>query len=633
MNASDQSGLRGEIETPRPLHARDGKIEIVGWCLDGERVPAVRLACDAGEIPATERHVRPDLGGAACGFTLRGTLPPGVHVVRFEAQGSDGKWRAFRRYTLRVDSPPFAAEVDWPLKSGTVTERTRIAGWAVQTREEIADVTLRFGHQDVACEFGQERADVAALFPAAPHAAKSGFISEKMLPAGHGPLRVRARLTSGQHVVAATKVSVAIAIDENIDASLDLAAARIALPGYNPARIPAAPAAVTARPLNILFLLPGSFASNNALHVAGLANELATAGHRCAVAVAHDRATIAHHAAPAFTALTHADAKAFCFSDDRPADIVHAWTTCESVRHLAEQLQLASGSRLVVHLEDNEREILAQRLGRDFAALEALSDAELDLLVPPDLAHPRRSRAFLARADGVTVITARLRELAPAATRCLKLWPAADARFFYPRPRPDEFRRALGIAPDTTVLFYPGNVHAANAAEMRELYAAVTRLNDSGAPTLLLRTGLDTVDFLGAHAARARAHVLELGQILHHRHLPPLMALADIFVQPGAPDAFNDYRFPSKLPEFFALGRPVVLPRTNLGEQLRHGVDAYVLDRADATGIAHAVGELRANPALAARLAAGAVQFAAEHFSWRRSAEALAKFYDALAPS
>jgi len=105
------------------------------------------------------------------------------------------------------------------------------------------------------------------------------------------------------------------------------------------------------------------------------------------------------------------------------------------------------------------------------------------------------------------------------------------------------------------------------------------------------------------------------------------MALADIFVQPGVPDAFNDYRFPSKLPEFFTLGRPVVLPRTNLGTRLRHGIDAYVLDRADAAGITAAVTELRRDRALYDRLSSGALAFAATHFSWPRSAEALAKFY------
>jgi glycosyltransferase involved in cell wall biosynthesis len=168
---------------------------------------------------------------------------------------------------------------------------------------------------------------------------------------------------------------------------------------------------------------------------------------------------------------------------------------------------------------------------------------------------------------------------------------------------------------------------------MRELYAAVLELNQGGIPVTLLRTGLDRVDFLGAMADAVAPHVLSLGQIPHHHHLPSLMALADIFVQPGGPDAFNDYRFPSKLPEFFALGRPVVLPRTNLGTQLRHGTDAWVLDRADAAGIAGAVRTLHADPALAARLGAGAVAYAAAHFSWRRSAETLASFYGSLAGS
>jgi glycosyltransferase involved in cell wall biosynthesis len=174
-------------------------------------------------------------------------------------------------------------------------------------------------------------------------------------------------------------------------------------------------------------------------------------------------------------------------------------------------------------------------------------------------------------------------------------------------------------------------VHAANAVEMRELYAAVLQLNRGGTPVTLIRTGLDQVDFLGALAGEVAPHVLSLGQVLHHHHLPPLMALADIFVQPGESGAFNDYRFPSKLPEFFAIGRPVVLPRANLGTQVRHGIDGYVLDRADAAGIAAAVRELRREPALRARLSAGALAFAEQHFSWRRSAEALAKFYQTLA--
>jgi glycosyltransferase involved in cell wall biosynthesis len=107
------------------------------------------------------------------------------------------------------------------------------------------------------------------------------------------------------------------------------------------------------------------------------------------------------------------------------------------------------------------------------------------------------------------------------------------------------------------------------------------------------------------------------------------MRLANYFVQPGIPGPFNDFRFPSKLPEFFAIGRPVILPRSNLGTALKHGEDAFVLPEATAGAIAAAVLTLHRDPELTARLSAGALAFASRCFSWERNAEQLLQFYRA----
>jgi glycosyltransferase involved in cell wall biosynthesis len=262
--------------------------------------------------------------------------------------------------------------------------------------------------------------------------------------------------------------------------------------------------------------------------------------------------------------------------------------------------------------------------------LLALPPAELDALVPSILSHPRRSRAFLESADAATVILDRLRDLVPVNKPVQTLWPAADENVFFARPIPWGLRRALDWDETHTVLFYHGNVHATNASEVRELYAAVLALNQAGTPTTLLRVGRDEVDFLGDLAAPIAPHVVNLGRIEHQHHLAPLMALADFFVQPGEADAFNDYRFPSKLPEFFSIGRPVILPHTNLGTLLRHGEEAWILPRADAAGITEAVQTLRADVALTARLTSGALAVAATRFNWQRTAEALRDFYNAL---
>ena len=629
--------IHGEIETPRPLRARHGQVKVDGWCLaQGQaKPPVVRLVTPVGTLPATGRRRRTDVpklcpsepAAAACGFHFAGTLPAGVYLASFEAGLADGSWHVFRQYTLAVETAPLAAVIETP--PSPVTASLRIEGWALHPRQPVEELHLHYGNQRLRCEIGLPRTDVPALFPGVPHAAHAGFIAAKNLPVGRGRLRLRARLAGGDVHFARTSHEIAVETDEDNPQPVRLGAARAVLGPVARDLAPPSAAPPPDRPLNILFVLYGDFFSNSAVHVASLANEFVGRGHHAGVVVPRNAETLHIHAHPRFAAATYAGA-ADLFAGDRGPDVIHAWTTRETVRAFAGECRARTGAKLVVHLEDNERQILALTLGRDVAELEALSEAELDRLVPPDLAHPRRSREFLAQADGITVITDRLREFIPPDRPVHTVWPAADARFFFPRPRPDGFRDQLDPAPGTTVIFYHGNVHASNAGEVRELYAAVLALNRDGQPVLLIRTGLDTCDFLGDLAGDVAPHVLALGQVQHHRHLAPLMALADIFVQPGGADPFNDYRFPSKLPEFFALGRPVVLPRTNLGTLVRHGIDAYVLDQADAAGIAGAVRELRRDPGLYARLSRGAAEYAAAHFDWQRSAEALVAFYRSL---
>lgn len=640
MTATPAIRLLGEVESPRPLRAHHGLVSVKGWCfLAGEvEPPAVRLATEAGQLEQTARHKRPDLSSlhpgepaaAHSGFVIEGHLPAGVHLARFEARLPDGSWQPFKALSLAVEAAPFAAGIEVPAATGTVTKRVHVEGWALHPAQPLKELALRYGHQEIPCDLGRPRPDLARSHPASPHAAKAGFKSRVILSAGSGPVRLKARLPDGSTAIARTLLHVNVATDENHDGRIDFAAKRLGLDAVRPVESLRTRAA-SDRPLNVLFVLPGSFASNSALHAAALANELAHAGHACVIAVPHDLSTLAHHHAPAFRGLLHADAvSGVIFADGRGPDVIQAWTTRENVRQLTESLRARHGARVVVHLEDNEQEVLALSLGRSVTELGKLPATELDRLVPPNLSHPLRARDFLAHADGVTHITERLAEFIPNDRPRQLLWPATDARYFRPMPRPTGFRALLDRRPGETVLFYHGNVHAANAAEVRELYAAVLRLNQTGQPVTLIRTGLDSVDFLGPLANEVAPHVLALGQILHHRHLPPLMALADIFVQPGAADAFNDYRFPSKLPEFFAIGRPVILPRTNLGTVVRHGTDAYVLERADAAGIATAVTVLREDHSLYDRLSQGARAFAEQHFSWQRSAETLAGFYRKL---
>jgi len=255
-----------------------------------------------------------------------------------------------------------------------------------------------------------------------------------------------------------------------------------------------------------------------------------------------------------------------------------------------------------------------------------MSPKELDKAVPPHLSHPLRSEEFLRSADGVTVLIDCLREFVPEQVPVLEVWPAADGTSFVQEPVQPRLRGRLGISGDRIVLAYTGNVHEANASEVRSLYLAVAILNREGHPATLVRTGRDFCSFLGSDESWGRANSLELGFVPRSTVLDVLRA-ADVLVQPGKPGPFNNYRFPSKIPEFLAVGRPVVLPACNVGLHMAHGQDAYVLPKVDALAIIDAVIAIMGDRALYERLSAGARTFFERHMNWEHTARELLAFY------
>jgi glycosyltransferase involved in cell wall biosynthesis len=296
------------------------------------------------------------------------------------------------------------------------------------------------------------------------------------------------------------------------------------------------------------------------------------------------------------------------------------------VRLFCEKLAGFCAFSLIVHLEDNEELILEVNLGTSFEKLARSRSVE----IPGNLSHPRNYRAFIASAAGVTLIMDRLDRFVPPRMPKLILWPGADEQIFFPRPRDTDLLAELGLTEETVVLCYTGNVHSANARDVRSLYLAAAILDREGIPARLVRTGRDFSPFLGPDEEWAHKISIPLGYV-EYREIPAILSLADVLAQPGADNAFNEYRLPGKLPEFFAMGRPVIVPHSNVGRFVRDGEEALVLPKVDALGIVDAIRQLRANKSLAERLAAGATTFCRKHFNWKNNAGALARFYAEVA--
>ena len=376
----------------------------------------------------------------------------------------------------------------------------------------------------------------------------------------------------------------------------------------------------------VVFVSYGTFDCNSAGHIAGFARELSRAGLQVAVCAREPVEKAYAFGPPAFEFFglkdLVADPKAVVGFDgalDPASTLMIGWTPRKAVRRALSRVVAATGIPYVIHFEDNE---------------DHLAELRAQESEGPSLEDDRAERQrLLDGAVGATVIEPRLEETLPKGLPRLVLEPGVDLEGLaapLPPYRRASLLRALGVPAGAKVIVYPGNIHRANAAEMAELYEAVRGLREAGRELVLIKTGKDDVNLaerLGFDPAAAG--IIDAG-LIERPFLLELIKCADLFVQPGSPGPFNDYRLPSKLPEFMGVGRPIVMPRANLGLRLRHGQDALLFEVGSAEEIAAGVEIVLDNPDIAAELGRNAQAFARRTYVWSRQGEKLLGFLRGL---
>lgn len=385
--------------------------------------------------------------------------------------------------------------------------------------------------------------------------------------------------------------------------------------------------------MNILFANYGDCTSNSLNHIGAFANQLIRNGHDCIVAIPNHPETARVLPHPLFRVVTFDRMldEPRAFANRRGADVVHVWTPRENVRSFAMRyLVSAPDARLIIHLEDNEEHLTRSFLEREETSLEPNADHELAERLPGNLSIPLRTRHFLKVAHGITHITDKLREVTPSSVPTHLLHPGIEAVPKFSTEEITRERANLVNSGSEKLIVYTGSTTFANLPDVKCLATAVRILNESGIPTRLIRTGLQPDEYREALAELGGSFVTDLGFVPKSR-LPRLLAAADVLVQPGAAGDFNDYRLPSKLPEFLWAGRPTVLPATNIGAQIRDGREGLLLANDSPEEIARRCREVFENPELAAQLGKGAQSFAQLHFNLTANTQGLANFYESLA--
>jgi glycosyltransferase involved in cell wall biosynthesis len=386
--------------------------------------------------------------------------------------------------------------------------------------------------------------------------------------------------------------------------------------------------------MKIVFVSYYALDNNSGMHIFHLANALTALGVECAAYTPGRPDAANMHGEPLFRVYSSALPPyrlARLLSRNRDDVLVHLWTPRERPRRMAEPLAAALGAPLIVHMEDNEEIIFESR-----RALLSDTDRTDETLWRPGgrldrWSHPVRYKEVLARAAGYTCIIDSLLDFKPAHVPGHVIRPSCEDEVFTmpPHSLPEE-KIHWGIAPESPVLLYPGSMHYNNYREVYSLYEAVCRLRQAGLPMRIIKFGDYCLDLSALLGSQGLGDCLtDLTDTANSSDIPRIMRAVDYLVQPGGDNAFNHYRFPCKLPLFLASGRPVILPKSNLGHLLTNGKNCLLLQNASdpSAEIGALLKLLIKNPHLASAIGAAGREFAREHFNWGTTAGNLHAFY------
>jgi glycosyltransferase involved in cell wall biosynthesis len=184
-------------------------------------------------------------------------------------------------------------------------------------------------------------------------------------------------------------------------------------------------------------------------------------------------------------------------------------------------------------------------------------------------------------------------------------------------------RAALGLPVDRPIAVYAGRINAEKGLD------AILALADLAPEVLFLLVGSEG-DGAIEQAAGPRGNV-RIVPWQAPADLPAWLHAADLLLIPPSRAPLEQFRncvLPLKLFSYFAAGRPILAPAApDTAELLIDGDNALLVSAGDAAAAAAALRRILAEPALAARLAAGGLASAAT-LTWGHRAERIATFLE-----
>jgi len=235
-------------------------------------------------------------------------------------------------------------------------------------------------------------------------------------------------------------------------------------------------------------------------------------------------------------------------------------------------------------------------------------------------------------ADGLTVISTALQGRAEGmgipSANIRRISGGADVETVRPLPK-RAMREKLGISPEARVIGFSGFVHY-DLDLVVEAFAELDKHLDNA---VLLVTGAHSPLLTQLkEAGKLRGKVIEAGMV-EYSQLPEYLACVDVFALPFANKLANVGRWPNKVGDYLAAGRPVVSNPVGDIKRLFEEEQIGRLAAPNPKDFAAAMLELLNNPAECEKLGANARQVAEQRLAWSHLTGQLLEHYTKIVGS
>jgi glycosyltransferase involved in cell wall biosynthesis len=239
------------------------------------------------------------------------------------------------------------------------------------------------------------------------------------------------------------------------------------------------------------------------------------------------------------------------------------------------------------------------------------------------MAESGAERHMRSHADAITSICSELerRSRDAAGEHCpsLRLPGGADTDTVRPSPL-GEARERTGLPPNAPILAYVGFTQYDRRFLLQAFALVAAHVDDAR----LLLIGPKGTDVAG-HPAAGRIH--QTG-VLTPAEMSDWLAAANVTLLPFLNRGVNRGRWPNKVGDYMAAGRPIVANRTGDLIELFERYEIGLLADDSPEDFARCAIDLLNNPELASRMGANALRCAQEDYSWAKLSERLADFYE-----